>query len=71
MEAVTDRVTQDETLPLLVRNRPSRHIEIEASVDSLLNMALGDPCKLQLKLNAIAVYKRSLEHVSIYSLQDR
>ncbi|KAK0185569.1 hypothetical protein F5146DRAFT_1144072 [Armillaria mellea] len=53
----------DETVSLPAHTLLSRYTEIERSVDSLLNVALGDPHRLQLQLNSIALYEASLERL--------
>ncbi|SJL16682.1 uncharacterized protein ARMOST_20211 [Armillaria ostoyae] len=51
----------DETISLPVHSLLTHYIEMENSIDSLLNAALGNPHRLQLQLSFIISYKALLE----------
>ncbi|SJL04917.1 uncharacterized protein ARMOST_08288 [Armillaria ostoyae] len=53
----------DETVSLPAHSLLTRYIEMENSVDSLLNAALGNPHRLQLQLSFIISYETSLERL--------
>ncbi|PBK59511.1 hypothetical protein ARMSODRAFT_982997 [Armillaria solidipes] len=53
----------DETVSLPAHSLLTRYIEMENSVNSLLNAALGNPHRLQLQLSFIISYEASLERL--------
>ncbi len=53
----------DETVSLSAHVLLTRYIEMENSVNTLLNTALGDPHGLQQQLNFVISYEASLERV--------